>query len=1103
MMLNNCLILITSIRMYSKCLFSFFCICIISCCALGQQSNVKEALFGFQNPQDSTRTKVWWFHGETETTKEGITADLEAFKKAGIGGVVYYDQSHGKATNALEGFSSEWWKMLKFAASEAKRVGLTFELHISNGYVAGGPWITNETGMKRLTATEILVKGGKHFSEKLPEPQNKYNFFKDVVVLAFPAQKGAGKSSFSQNVKITSTDKSIDTERLFDPYSNNVSRIERNNSGVYITMEFSEDFEARSITYKMQPRGKATSSATNVPGESGDTFIGTGYRVLPDFGNLEVSYDGKNYERICDLKPIYKAHESWRQKTVSFKAVKSRYYRLHLHDWWEESEKNQELLLNSIVLNSAAKLDQYEEKAGLFSEYIEKDKTPQYNASEVIDATKIINLTDKMDTQGNLNWDVPKGEWMIMRFAYEPTGASTKHGRANLIGRECDKLSVKAAEIHWDNYAKVIADSLEISHSGHLSGIAMDSHEAGAQNWTDEFINEFKSRRGYDPLVYLPAMMGYVVDDVQKSDGFLFDVRRNIADLISDNYYGTFDKLARSRGLTFTAQAIGNALCINGDPIQAKGRVQKPQGEFWVIHPDGNYDIKESSSAAHLYGKKIASGEAFTDAKYSTSLSDLKSLADYAYAFGINEFVICASAYQPWMDKIPGSTGGGRQYAINRNNTWWDYSRPFWDFQARSSYLMRLGKSTASLCVYLGENAPVKIVTNRLPDIPGGFDFDAFTTDALLTRMEGKKDGIVLPDGVAYKMMVLPKNGDITLDALRKIGTIVENGGLIYGPKPLCSKSGRDIGKEKEYKDLTDKLWGTSTENKGMKSLGKGAVYWGGTLSEALQSAKIDPDISLKESDCKKRNIYFIHRKLNDADLYFIDNHKDSLENNVFSFSTKGKYAQLWNLITGKRYALSTEKVANGKLAIQLSLKGRESFCILINDTFEKLPVFNTNNTAKTRLIDGSWEVYFDEKKGGAGTVTFPHLQDWTEFADPKIKYYSGTAVYKKNIMIEPEGKKINIEIDNPRFVAQVLVNGNDCGVIWCSPWQLDITKFLKAGKNKLEIRTANALTNRMIYDSQLPENERVTFSYPPIVNSTDQLEPSGLKEVKLLIEKI
>jgi hypothetical protein len=1089
---------------YKRGLF-IFCACVLSTCTIAQhqkKSTFLEAKFGFQNPQDSARTKVWWFHGETETTRQGITADLEGFKKAGVGGVVYYDQSHGKAINALEGFSTEWWNMLRFAAEEAQRLGLTFELHLSNGYVAGGPWITNETSMKRLVATEIRVTGGKSFLGKLPEPKNKYNFYRDVAVLAFPAQQGAGKSSFSEPVKITSSISGLDTKKLFNPDSTSTFRIARNDKGVFINLEFSKDFEARSITYKMQPRGKAASSATNVPGPPGEIFVGTGYHVLPDFGQLEVSSDGIHYEKVCDLKPIYKAHESWRQKTVSFDVVKARYYRLNLHDWWEASEKNQELLINSIVLNSSAKLDQYEEKAGVFSEYIEADKTPKYKESEVIDSEKILNVTDKMDANGVLNWDVPQGEWVIMRFAYEPTGASTKHGRANLIGRECDKLSVEAAELHWNNYVGVIADSLAASHSGHLSGIAMDSHEAGAQNWTDKFIEEFKSGRGYDPVHYLPCMLGYIVDGVKETDGFLFDVRRNIADMISTNYYGTFNRLSKARRLTFTAQAIGNALCIVGDPIQAKSKVDKPQGEFWVIHPDGNYDIKESSSAAHLYGKQIASAEAFTDPKYSTSLADLKSLADYAYGFGINEFVICASAYQPWLDKLPGSTGGGRGYAINRNNTWWKYSRPFWDFQARSAYLLRMGKPMADICVYLGENAPVKILTYRLPDIPGGYDFDAFTTDALLTRMNGKKGQIVLPDGVGYKMMVLPRNGDITLDALCKIAEIVEKGANVYGPKPIMSGSAKDIGKEQDYNNIVDRLWGKNPLGKGFNRIGKGCVYWGGTLKDALELAEIEPDVSLQNSDVKISNIYFAHRKIEDADIYFIDNHKDTAENNLFSFSARGKYAQIWNSATGERFSVPVEKGNKDKVVLQLSLAARESFFVVISDTPETLPLLTQKTLPETKIVEGPWEVYFDEKMGGPGQVTFQKLQDWTQFSDPRIKYYSGTAVYKNNILINPKGKKVTIDVGNPGFVSHILVNGSEAGVIWCSPWQLDITPYLKDGENNLEISVANSLMNRMIYDSQLSEKERVTFSYPIIATSSDKLEPSGLINVKLLIEK-
>ena len=1087
-------------------IFAFCCLLLIGCVNTNQSltsDTLSDALIGFENPQDSTRTKVWWFHGETETTKEGITADLEAFKNAGVGGVVYYDQTHGEMENALDAFSTEWWEMLRFSAEEAKRLGLTFEIHISNGFVAGGPWVTNETGMKRLAATETVLNGGRHFEGLLDPPMNQYDYYKDVAVLAFPVPDGGGISSATEPVNITSNVENMDLHNMFDLKSNVLTKIPVHKEGknVYINLEFPADFMARSITYEVRPKGKASTSATNVPGSPSETFVGTGYRILPDLGQLEVSSNGVDYTKVCDLKPVYRAHESWRQKTISFEATNGKYFRLNLHDWWEEGDRSPDMQIGRVVLHSAGKLDQWEEKAGFYAEYLEEDHTPNYSKAESIQMGTIINLTDKMDADGILRWDVPDGNWIVMRFAYLPTGAKTKHGRKNLMGRECDKLSVKAAELQWNNYAKIILDSLSFSNSGQITGIAMDSHEAGAQNWTDDFIQEFIARQGYDPTLYLPAMMGYVINNTYESDGFLFDVRRNIADMISDNYYGTLDRLCNENGVTFTAQAIGNALCINGDPIQAKSKVAKPQGEFWGIHPDGNYDIKESSSAAHLYGKKIASAEAFTDVKFDQSLSYFKSLADYAYAYGINEFVICASAYQPWLNKIPGNTGGGRHYCINRNNTYWEYSRPFWDYQARNAYIMRQGKSSAQLCLYLGENAPVKILTYRLPDIPGGFDFDAFTSDALFTRMDACDGKIVLPDGVSYQMMVLPRNGDFTLNALKKIASMVKKGISIYGSKPTHSGSTRDIGKDKEYSKLADELWGIRPNQSGTNQYGAGMVYWGMPLSEAIEKAGIIPDVAMKTSDTKKSMIYFARRMLADTDIYFLNNHKNEAEENVFTFSSTRKYAQLWNSVTGERFSLPVAQTEGESISIPLYFNPEESYFVIITDKEENLPPVqwykpSVNNT---EYISNLWDVYFDEKLGGSGSVIFDNLYDWTTSSDLRIKYYSGTAIYKKTISHTPNGEKIYLDLGDPAFIARVFINSVDVGVIWCSPWALEITDYLKGGDNELEIHVANSLINRMIYDSMLPEDKRITYAYPSIVSSDDKLVPSGLKDVKLV----
>lgn len=1071
-----------------------------------RQSTLSDALYGFENIQDSARTKVWWFHGETETTREGITADLEAFRKAGVGGVVFYDQVHLKKPVALDAFSDEWWAMLYYAAREAERLGLTFETHISNGFVAGGPWITKELGMQMLTASDTLIQGGKNFSGNLPLPANANDYYRDVAVLAFPVSREQWLTSDDIKPTVTSNLTELPAADLFSPNAPAVEiPAQPSGKSVFVNLDFHKDFTARSITYQVRPRGKATTSATNVPAPPGDTFVGTGYRVLPDLGSLEVSDDGIHYTTVCALKPIYRAHSQWKQKTIAFPPATGRYFRLNLHDWYMEDDRRPGMQLGNVTLSPQAKADQWEEKNGLFSEYIEKDNTPSYTTNETIRPDRITDLSHLLKPDGSISWDVPAGDWVIMRFVHVPTGSKTKHGRPNLMGLECDKMSSLAATVQWNNYFKVISDSLAKHHLP-LHGMAMDSHEAGSQNWTPGFDKEFHKRRGYDLKHLLPAMMGHIIGTSEETNGILYDVRRTIADLITDNYYGTLNKLCQESGVSFTAQATGNALCIVADPIQAKGKVDIPQGEFWAIHPDGNYDIKESSSAAHLYGKKTASAEAFTDAKFSHSLAYLKTLADYAYCYGINEFVVCASAYQPWLDKIPGNTGGGRHYCLNRNNTFWDFSKPFWDYQARCAYIMRQGMPLIDLCVYLGENAPVKILTHRLPDIPGGFDFDAFTSDALFTRMSAKNGQIALPDGMSYRMMILPGNGEITLEALKKIADLVNQGISVYGTKARYSETFADIGKKKEYEALAHKLWGKETPSSGYRHYGKGTVYWGMPLEEAVYQAGLQPDIKMEHASIKQEKVWFAHRQLKDADVYFLNNHKDTAVDDIFTFRSSGKIAELWNPMSGQRYTLPTSSDRQGHISVHLKMAAWESYFLTLSDTGSgNLPLLHWDRQETVTPVSDDWSIYFDPAMGGPGEVKFDSLSDWALHPDPSIKYYSGTALYRKTLNLQKTEKdeKALLRFSELGSVARVIINGQDMGIVWCSPWEIDVTNAIHDGENELEIHVANSLMNRMILDSQLPVEKRITYSYPEIASPKDALIPSGIiKGVDIIYKK-
>ena len=1005
-----------------------------------------ELSIGFCHPQDSARTKVWWFHGETIGTHEGITADLEAFKEKGVGGVVYYDQVHGKGEGAFKVFTPEWWDELIFSSKEALRLGLNFECNASNGYVAGGLWITPDKSMQRLATTELLVEGGKDVRVKLPMVKTPGGWYKDVSVMAIPYDEqtmGDSRSVFSADsvVKVT------------DP---NIKKV--------IDIDFGQVFTARSITYLTKGRSKARTSSMQVPPFSPrvdmkkgiDTewdFFGCGFIKQPPIGELQVSDDGINYRTICPLRPRYHNFGGVKEQTIAFPTTKGRYFRITLHDWSTANQSNQTLTFGNVVISARALVDAWQEKASLVSELMEKDNTPDYYPQELTDFSHAIDLTGNTSEDGTLTWqNAPKGKWLVVRFFSMSNGGHTKHGRAEALGLECDKLSVEGARLQWKSYVKPIIDSIR-SNGGLLTGICMDSHEAGPQNWTVGMESEFQRLRGYDLKEYLPVMAGFVVGSAKKSDKILHDLRLTINDLLTECYYGEFNRLCQAEGLTLTAQAVGGALCMAGDAISVKRLIDKPQAEFWGYQTEGNYDIKDCSSSAHIYGKQIASGEAYTDLTYKQTLADTKNLADYAYAFGINEMVVCAVAYQPWLDHRV-NTANGRQYVLNRHNTFWPHSRPFWDYQARCSWILRQGKPVSDICIYLGEEIPMRILSHRLPQLPQGYDFDAFTTDALMNRMSVSNGQITLPDGVSYRIMILPVGIRLSEESRKRIESFHRQGVRII-----------DLNNEK------------------------------GKLEDALREYGITPDLDVPTA----RKLYFCHRRTDNEDIYFINNHSDSAIADRFVFNAKAKNVELWHPVTGKRMTLAAN-CENGRTAINLGMAPRESFFVILsNDKKQQADnIASTNDipTSATMRITSPWTVVFDPKMGGpAEPVVFTKLTDWTTHKDKRVRHFSGTAIARTELNVGKIDKKSNYIMNIPLLntTAEVIVNGRSAGIVWCSPYETDITELIKKGNNTIELRICNSLWNRLVGDANETENERVMWQTHPLAKPADPLVPSGL----------
>jgi hypothetical protein len=785
------------------------------CSAVVAHSQTLEQLW--QNPTNDYRVKTWWFFGYEHTTDEGITADVEALKQAGFGGVVYYDQNHRNTKNLPagipdEGFSPSWWHHLRFAASEARRVGLSFEVNISNGYCAGGRWIDAEHAMQRVACSKMQVSGGQEVSIKLPVISGPENHVKDIAVLAVP-YRGDGRM--------------------------------------------------RHITARYVARGKGRNGAMQGPGIVGGDggFSGYGFKALPDVGMLQTSDDSISWSDVVTLQPMYRSQGGYPVRTNAFPATAGRYWRVKHDNGTIDYEGQSSGNIREWHIGDEALLDRWEERTALQSDFAEQECTRRFSLREGIAPSEVIDVTDKVEGD-SLHWVAPEGKWTIIRLAAVLTGAKSKHGRENLLGYECDKLSAEAADLHWENYAQVILDSI----GSMVQGITMDSHEGGSQNWTPRMLDEFRTRRGYDFRPWLPTLAGYIMESEERTLQVLYDYRLTIADCIRDNYFGTFQRRATENGLTFTAQAIGNALCITGDAISVKQAVEKPQGEFWTYQRDGAYDVKDCSSAAHLYGKPIASAEAMTDCEYKHTPADLHRVCNIALSMGVQEFVVCATPHIP-VANIDTPYVAGREYAINRSNPKWYDMIPVWEQAARSMVLLRQGVAAPDVLVYLGDDIPIKIITSRLPKGLEGLDWDACTGDALklLTLRDNQ---LTTEGGVAYKALLIAKEAMITDESRRLLDA------------------------------------------------------WKTAGFSVLQSADSIPRTLIIEQGAE--SVVHIHRHLRNEELYYIA----SKENRdvAVTIRLQGHPAKInvWHNATGKRSTLKSR--SDGLFEIQL--KPIESVCI-------------------------------------------------------------------------------------------------------------------------------------------------------------------------------
>ncbi len=718
--------------------------------------------------------------------------------------------------------------------------------------------------------------------------------------------------------------------------------------------------------------------------------------------------------------------------------------------------------------------------------------------NKTIELGSVIDLTAKVK-DGQLAWNAPNGKWKIMRFGYRPTGR-------NLNGVfYIDHLSKEIFDLHWEKTAGQLLREMSPEERIAFKYVECDSWEAGNPNWTKYFPQEFKKRRGYDIIKYLPVLVDEKIISAEESNQFVNDFDLTISDLISEHHYERQRDVAHQHGLLSYAEAAGPHQ-FQADLKKCVGRCDVAMGEFWMPSPhreleSARFLVREAATAAHTYGIKKVFAESFTSVGPNWEVSPfmMKAAADQAFCDGLNWICFHTFTHRPSITEFPGTTHSAGTH-FDRTNTWWEQSPPFVDYLSRCSYMLQQGLFVADVLFYSGhgirKDGHAFEWTDGMKNPPAslgkGYDYDKCNEEVLFTRLSVKNGKLLLPDGMNYQVLALDENASVSLSALKKLVELAKNGATIVGEikAPFLGK----VDNADEYKTLVESIWGK--ENNGQYSIGKGRFIWNKTIREVLISKNVLPDFESKGVS-EKGHIDYIHRQTTNADLYYVCSKWQPVETVECTFRVSGKQPELWNPVTGEIRKLTNFRSENGRTIIPLKFDPCGSYFIVFR---EAISVQNNHTNwsefQTVQTIKGSWDVSFDPKWGGPQKTIFEQLSDWSLNADKGIKYYSGKATYRKTFDLDDKVKNdavYYLDLGKVHELAQVRLNGKSVGVLWSKPFHADITSLLKPTGNVLEIDVVNLWPNRLTGDAFLPDEEKYTQTNIRKFTRHTKLLPSGL----------
>jgi hypothetical protein len=1089
----------------------------------------------FLSPPEEAKPWVFWYWMNDAVSKEGIKADLIAMKENGIGGAYLMSISGAPDSPFIQPpvvqLTPVWWDMIRYSFHIADSLHFKLAMHDCDGFaLAGGPWITPEKSMQKVVWKKTIIDGGRMYDSISPQPETKENFYEDIAVYAYPAKAYDGVSTYTIPPTVTTT--AADADALPLTRQNNNQNF-KTNKPCYIQYAFKEPFTCRSIKIKSR-----------------------GYNYQANRLLVEVSNDGVHFQSLTRLSPPRTGWEDSSSVTHAIPATTAKYFRFVYDNKGSEpgaedldaAKWKQSLSVKEIMLSAEPSIYQYESKNGEVWRISRSGDKKELPDSVCVPLHSIINITSYVDKNGRLNWNVPAGKWVILRIGHTSTGATNATGGGGK-GLECDKFDTTVATLQFNSwFGEAIQQAGPELAKRVLSIFHVDSWECGSQNWSHVFAEEFKKRRGYSVMDYLPGMAGVPVESSDVSERFLHDIRQTISELIVDNFYGTMAKLAHNAGCAFSAESVAPTMMSDG--MMHYKKADLPMGEFWYNSPthDKPNDMLDAISAAHIYNKPIVQAEAFTTLRmdWNESPGSLKTTGDRAYSNGINRFVYHVYTHNPFINRKPGMTLNGVGLLFQRDQAWWKPAKAWVEYAQRCQALLQTGKPVVDIAVFAGEDEPVRaVLPDRLVDaLPGifgeervknekerlanqsnpikeqpagvyssanmldtknwtdalrGYKYDSFNKDAFL-HSTIKDSKVVFENGTAYSVLVFPgimkmnPNGTfLSLEVTNHIHNLVKLGATIILPKEQFNQTLSLTNYQKEGQLLSkgiSALYNNTPNNK---------VVFTPWKQSDLSALGLQRDVEIyDEKNALTNDFAWAHRKEDSTDIYFISNQKEATRTVQISLRVTGKAPEIWHAVTGNMDTNISWKLVNNRTVVSLNMAPNQSlFIILSKAAGEKNASEQIAYQPKKIVeINNDWQVQFDTAFGGPiNPVKFNALTSWTNNSDSTIKYYSGTATYHQSFHLGTVDTSSNyfLSVTDVRDLAEVIINHQSCGVIWTYPYQLDISKAIKKGNNDIVIKVTNTWHNRMIYNNTLPGAQRVTWTNAPFRLQHQTVVPAGI----------